>query len=134
METANVVENARTLLGEDYPAILEMVENLLARPISAPELLDVLTPTILQAVTRERKLRARAAQARGIAEAQARNITFGHPKTQPPPNFASILELVSKKQITHKVAAKMCGVSVGTYYRMRRDWLAENNGEDGAQA
>ena len=69
METANVVENARTILGEDYPTILEMMENLLARPISAPELLDVLTPTILQAVTRERKLRARAAQARGIAEA-----------------------------------------------------------------
>lgn len=134
METANVVENARTILGGDYPAILEMMENLLARPISAPELLDVLTPTILQAVTRERKPRARAAQARGIAEAQARNITFGRPKTQPPPNFASILELVSKRQITHEVAAKMCGVSVGTYYRMRRNWLAENNEVDGAQA
>ena len=134
METANGDENARTILGEDYPAILEMVENLLARPVSAPELLDVLTPTILQAVTRERKLRARAAQARGIAEAQARNITFGRPKTQPPPNFASILELVSKRQITHEVAAKMCGVSLGTYYRMRRNWLAENNEADGAQA
>ena len=134
MKTANRDENARTLLGKDYPAILEMMENLLARPVSAPELLDVLTPTILQAVTRKQKAHAHAAQARGIAEAQARNITFGHPKTQPPPNFASILELVSKKQITHKVAAKMCGVSVGTYYRMRRDWLAENNEVDGAQA
>ena len=134
MKTVNRDENARTLLGEDYPAILEMMENLLARPVSAPELLDVLTPTILQAVTRERKLRAHAAQARGIAEAQARNITFGRPKTQPPPNFASILELVSKRQITHEVAAKMCGVSVGTYYRMRRNWLAENNEADEAQA
>ena len=52
MKTANVDENARTILGEDYPAILEMVENLLARPVSAPELLDVLTPTILQSMTR----------------------------------------------------------------------------------
>ena len=134
METANVVENARTILGEDYPAILEMMENLLARPISAPELLDVLTPTILQAVTRERKLRAHAAQAKGIAEARARNITFGRTKIQPPPNFASILELAAERKITREVAAKMCGVGVTTYYRMRRDWLAENNEVDEAQA
>ena len=133
MKTANMDENARTILGEDYPAILEMMENLLARPISAPELLDVLTPTILQAVNRERKVRTRAAQSRGIAEAQARNIVFGRPKTQTPPNFASLLDMVSKKQITNEVAAKMCGVSVSTYYRMRRGWLAENNETDEAQ-
>lgn len=30
MKTVNRDENARTLLGEDYPAILEMMENLLA--------------------------------------------------------------------------------------------------------
>lgn len=134
METANGDENARTILGEDYPAILEMMENLLARPVSAPEVLEVLTQAVSQSMTRKQKAHAHAAQARGIAEAQARNTTFGRPKTQPPPNFASILELVSKKQITHKVAAKMCGVGVSTYYRMRRDWLAENNEVDGAQA
>lgn len=134
MKTVNRDENARTLLGEDYPAILEMMENLLTRPVSAPEVLEVLTQAVSQSMTRKQKAHAHAAQARGIAEAQARNITFGRPKTQPPPNFASILELVSKKQITHEIAAKMCGVSVGTYYRMRRNWLAENNEVDGAQA
>ena len=134
METANVVENARTILGEDYPAILEMMENLLARPVSAPEVLEVLTQAVSQSMTRKQKAHAHAAQAKGIAEARARNITFGRPKTQPPPNFTSILELVSKKQITHEIAAKMCGVGVSTYYRMRRDWLAENNEVDEAQA
>lgn len=132
MKTVNRDENARSLLGEDYPAILEMTESLLAEPVSAPELLDRLTRAVSHSVTMKQKSLAHAAQARGIAEAQARNITFGRPKTQPPPNFASILELVAKRQITHEVAAKMCGVSVGTYYRMRRNWLAENNEVDGA--
>lgn len=132
MKTANGDESAKTLLGEDYPAILELTEKLMAQPVSAPELLERLAGAVSRSVASRQRSLAHAAQARGIAEAQARNITFGRPKTQPPPNFASILELVSKRQITHEVAAKMCGVSVGTYYRMRRNWLAENNEVDGA--
>lgn len=118
-------ESAKDLLGEDYSDLLKTLEDLLAKPASAPDLLDVLTPAVSQALTRERKARAHAAQAKGIAEAQARSITFGRPKIQPPPNFASILDLLAERKITHDVAAKMCGVGVRTFYRMRRDWLEE---------
>ena len=45
MKTANVDENARTLLGEDYPAILEMMENLSGLPHSHTPPLTPITPS-----------------------------------------------------------------------------------------
>lgn len=116
---------ARAVLGEEYPALLERLRNLLERGAVASELLDAIVPAVAIALERERRSRRRALQAQGIAEAKARGVRFGSEKIQTPANFRDILEMQLQRKITVKQAARICGCSIKTFYRMKREFVAE---------
>ncbi len=115
----------RAVLGEEYPALLERLRNLLERGVVASELLDAIVPAVAIALERERRSRRRALQAQGIAEAKARGVRFGSEKIQTPANFRDILEMQLQRKITVKQAARICGCSIKTFYRMKREFVAE---------
>lgn len=116
---------ARAVLGEEYPALLERLRNLLERGAVASELLDAIVPAVAIALERERRSRRRALQAQGIAEAKARGVRFGSEKIKTPANFRDILEMQLQRKITVKQAARICGCSIKTFYRMKREFVAE---------
>ncbi len=74
---------------------------------------------------RERRSRRRALQAQGIAETKARGVRFGSEKIKTPANFRDILEMQLQRKITVKQAARICGCSIKTFYRMKREFVAE---------
>lgn len=61
----------------------------------------------------ERKQR----QKEGIANAQERGVKFGRPKSTLSENFEEIYQDFKAKKIIGREAAKLCNVSVGTFYR-----------------
>uniref|UniRef100_UPI004057AF5A recombinase family protein n=1 Tax=Agathobacter sp. TaxID=2021311 RepID=UPI004057AF5A len=61
----------------------------------------------------ERKQR----QKEGIANAQERGVKFGRPESIFPENFEEIYQDFKAKKIVGREAAKLCNVSVGTFYR-----------------
>ena len=56
-------------------------------------------------------------QKEGIANAQERGVKFGRPKSTMPENFEEIYQRFQAKEIVGKEAAKLCNVSLGTFYR-----------------
>ena len=122
----NVVDPARALLGEDYPALLERLDGLLDRDATASQLLDDLVPSVVAALEREGRPHRRAAQAQGIADARARGARIGRTKKALPANFPSVLELLESRQISAEQAALICGCSTATFYRWKRECETEN--------
>lgn len=118
---------ARAVLGEEYPALLERLRNLLERGAAASELLDAIVPAVAIALERERRSRRQAIQAKGIADARARGVRLGRVKKEPPENFRYILDLLEQKKINVEQAALICGCGVSTFYRMKRELAAEEN-------
>lgn len=105
MENSRGHTQVRALLGEEYPAVLERLRALLERGASAPELLDALTPAVVNALERERRSRRHAVQAKGIADAKARGVRLGRARKEPPENFRYILDLLEQKKINVEQAA-----------------------------
>lgn len=61
----------------------------------------------------ERKQR----QKEGIINAQERGVKFGRPESTMPENFEEIYQDFKAKKIVGREAARLCNVSVGTFYR-----------------
>ncbi len=56
-------------------------------------------------------------QKEGIANAQERGVKFGRPESTMPENFEEIYQDFKAKKIVGREAARLCNVSVGTFYR-----------------
>ncbi len=72
---------------------------------------------VLSFVAENEKKNIRQRQREGIEAAKLRGVEFGRPRRQMPKNFKQICNRWVKKEITSKEAAKLCNISVSTFYR-----------------
>lgn len=72
MDEKDRASEARALLGESYPAVLEHLRELIAKGVSAPDQLDDFVSTVVAFLAEEERSRRRALQAQGIAEGESK--------------------------------------------------------------
>ena len=77
---------------------------------------------ILSFVAQSERENIKKRQAQGIAAAKARGVNCGRPDIPVPNNFAEIVSLWDKKQISTKAVLKTCNISKSTFYRRRREY------------
>lgn len=58
-------------------------------------------------------------------DADVRYARFTYNKKEVPPNFQDILGQVKQKKITNAQAARLCGCGTTTFYRMKKEFGAE---------
>ena len=125
MDDSGKLTDAKMLLGEEYPEVLELLRGLLKRGVTTFELMDAFVPAVTAALERRNRSRRHAIQAKGIAAAKARRVRMGRAKIEAPPNFQTVLELLEHGEINVRQAARICGCGVSTFYRMRREFDAK---------
>ena len=75
---------------------------------------------LLSFVAETERANIRSRQAQGIAAAKLKGVKFGRPRIPIPSNFADVLNRRREKKITVSDAAKECGISISTFYRMAK--------------
>ena len=97
-------------------------ENLVGKFIS-----DIVLQ-VLSFVAENERINIKQRQAEGIRIAKEKGVKFGRPKSTLPPNTNDILDKYINKELTNLEAAKLIGVSRGTFFRLVKDRkLLKNN-------
>lgn len=73
---------------------------------------------VLSFVAEKERNNIKQRQAEGIRIAKEKGIKFGRPKVVLPPNTNEIIERYINKELTNNQAAKIIGVSRGTFFRI----------------
>lgn len=76
---------------------------------------------ILSYVAQAEREFIRQRQAEGIASAKARGVKFGRGRIELPIRFNEAYEKYISGEMTIRAAAKLCGISYGTFYRRIKD-------------
>lgn len=76
---------------------------------------------VLSFVAENERVNIKQRQAEGIRIAKEKGVRFGRPKTIIPPNSYDILDKYINKELTNMEAAKIIGVSRGTFFRLVRE-------------
>ena len=71
---------------------------------------------ILSFVAQSENENIKRRQMEGIAAAKARGVKFGRPPIPIPDNFHGVRHSWRRKELTLRQAAKLCGMSKGTFY------------------
>ena len=83
---------------------------------------------VLSFVAENERINIKQRQAEGIKIAKEKGVKFGRPKTILPPNTINILDKYINKELTNILAAKLIGVSRGTFFRLVKERkLLKNN-------
>lgn len=90
-------------------------ENLVGKFIS-----DIVLQ-VLSFVAENERINIKQRQAEGIRIAKEKGVKFGRPKSTLPPNTNDILDKYINKELTNLEAAKLIGVSRGTFFRLVKD-------------
>lgn len=77
---------------------------------------------VLSFVAENERNNIKERQAEGIRIAKEKGIRFGRPKAITPPNTNEILLQFINKEITNVAAAKLIGVSRGTFFRLAKEF------------
>ena len=77
---------------------------------------------VLSFVAENERNNIKERQAEGIRIAKEKGIRFGRPKAITPPNTNEILLQFINKEITNVEAAKLIGVSRGTFFRLAKEF------------
>lgn len=77
---------------------------------------------VLSFVAENERNNIKERQAEGIRLAKEKGIRFGRPKAITPPNTNEILLQFINKEITNVEAAKLIGVSRGTFFRLAKEF------------
>ncbi len=77
---------------------------------------------VLSFVAENERSNIKERQAEGIRIAKEKGIRFGRPKAITPPNTNEILLQFINKEITNVEAAKLIGVSRGTFFRLAKEF------------
>lgn len=77
---------------------------------------------VLSFVAENERNNIKERQAEGIRIAKEKGIRFGSPKAITPPNTNEILLQFINKEITNVEAAKLIGVSRGTFFRLAKEF------------
>lgn len=76
---------------------------------------------VLSFVAENERVNIKQRQAEGIRIAKEKGVKFGRPKVVLPPNTAFIIERYINKELTNTEAAKLIGVSRGTFFRLVKE-------------
>ncbi len=76
---------------------------------------------VLSFVAENERINIKQRQAEGIRIAKEKGVKFGRPKAILPPNTNDILDKYINKELTNLEAAKLIGVSRGTFFRLVKD-------------
>ena len=76
---------------------------------------------ILSFVAQTERENIRSRQAQGIAAAKSKGVRFGRPKRELPDCFAEVYSAWRERKITRVEAAKLCGMSVSSFYRCAKN-------------
>lgn len=76
---------------------------------------------VLSFVAENERINIKQRQAEGIRIAKEKGVKFGRPKSTLPPNTNDILDKYINKELTNLEAAKLIGVSRGTFFRLVKD-------------
>lgn len=77
---------------------------------------------ILSFVAENERTNIRQRQAEGIAAAKARGVKFGRPQKILPDNFAYLVVLWKRKELSANEAAERCKICKSTFYRKVREY------------
>ena len=73
---------------------------------------------VLSFVAENERINIKQRQAEGIRIAKEKGVKFGRPKAILPPNTNDILDKYINKELTNLEAAKLIGISRGTFFRL----------------
>ena len=76
---------------------------------------------VLSFVAENERINIKQRQAESIRIAKEKGVKFGRPKAILPPNTNDILDKYINKELTNLEAAKLIGVSRGTFFRLVKD-------------
>ena len=76
---------------------------------------------VLSFVAENERINIKQRQAEGIRIAKEKGVKFGRPKATLPPNTNNILDKYINKELTNIEAAKLMGVSRGTFFRIVKE-------------
>lgn len=76
---------------------------------------------VLSFVAENERINIKQRQAEGIRIAKEKGVKFGRPKTILPTNTINILDKYINKELTNILAAKLIGVSRGTFFRLVKE-------------
>jgi len=76
---------------------------------------------VLSFVAENERINIKQRQAEGIKVAKEKGVKFGRPKAILPPNTTDILDKYINKELTNTLAAKLIGVSRGTFFRLVKE-------------
>ena len=82
---------------------------------------------ILSFVAENERGNIRQRQKEGIEAAKKRGVQFGRPVKPVPENFRQVYERWADKEISGKEAARLCGLSMSTFYRRANRKKKEQN-------
>ena len=82
---------------------------------------------ILSFVAENERGNIRQRQREGIEAAKQRGVQFGRPVKPVPENFSQVYEKWADKEISGKEAARLCGLSMSTFYRRANRKKKEQN-------
>lgn len=105
---------------EAYSSLVTEASALIRGGETPEAIADILIRRISAALEEHRRSRRKAVQAEGIARAKASGVHMGRHRKEPPPFFPQVLEQVREGRITVEAAAKLCGIGIRTFYRMKK--------------
>ena len=76
---------------------------------------------VLSFVAENERINIKQRQAEGIRIAKEKGVKFGRPKAILPPNAINILDKYINKELTNILAARLIGVSRGTFFRLVKE-------------
>ena len=82
---------------------------------------------VLSFVAENERTNIKQRQAEGIRIAKEKGVKFGRPKAVLPPNTNEILDKYINKEINNIEAAKLIGISRGTFFRLVRERKSLND-------
>ena len=83
---------------------------------------------VLSFVAENERTNIKQRQAEGIKAAKEKGVKFGRPKIMLPPIANNVLDKYLKRELTNTIAAKLVGVSRGTFFRLvKQRKLQKNN-------
>ena len=82
---------------------------------------------VLSFVAENERINLKQRQAEGIRIAKEKGVKFGRPKAILPPNTNNILDKYINKELTNLEAAKLIGISRGTFFRLVKGRNLSNN-------
>jgi DNA invertase Pin-like site-specific DNA recombinase len=80
---------------------------------------------ILSFVAQTERENIKRRQAQGIAAAKARGVMFGRPRLESPNDFTDLIKDWENGTVSTSEALKRCGFSEATFYRRRKQLMAE---------